>query len=312
LQHTAPVVEKFPPAAPDWETLFKEGRRYSAWERILGFLRYSWLGTACLLVLLGLLSVGIAADWLAPYDPLLPNYALLNNPPSAAHWLGTDHLGRDVLSRLIHGTRVTLLVALSAVLLGNLIGAAWGIWGIVSGYVGGWFDLLSQRLVEILMAFPFLILAMLLMAAFRPGITTVIVAIAVAGIAPTSRILRSLVLSIKENDYIEAARAVGASQVRILWRHVIPQTISLVLVIVPMNVGGAVFAESALSFLGVGVPPPSPSWGNMLGGVLTQAFRPSWWLVIFPGVAITVTILALNLLGDMLRDFFDPRLRHYG
>jgi ABC-type dipeptide/oligopeptide/nickel transport system permease subunit len=148
------------------------------------------------------------------------------------------------------------------------------------------------------------------MAALRPGFTTVIVAIAVARIAPSSRTLRSVVLGIKEHDYILAARVVGASQTRILSRHVTPQTAALFLVILSMNVGGAVFAESALSFLGVGVPPPEPSWGNMLGGVLVQLFRPPWWMVLFPGLAISVTILTLNLLGDTLRDFLDPTLRH--
>ncbi|MBV7335710.1 ABC transporter permease [Chloroflexi bacterium TSY] len=307
MQHTSPLMEDASSVVLDLQSQFTEKGRTTAWSQILRFLRYSALGTVCLFILIGLVIVGIFAEQLMPYDPLEPDFALMKHAPSADHLLGTDHLGRDTLSRLILGTQATLLVAFSSVFLGVVLGS---IWGIVSGYVGGTFDLISQRLVEVLMAFPFLILAMLLMAALRPGVGTVIIAIAAARIAPTSRTLRSIVLSIKEHDYVLAAQAIGASQRRILWYHVTPQTIALFLVILSMNVGGAVFAESALSFLGVGVPPPAPSWGNMLGGVLVQTFRPSWWLVIFPGAAISVTILALNLLGDTLRDFFDPTLRH--
>jgi peptide/nickel transport system permease protein len=270
------------------------------------FARTSPLGLACAIVLLGLGLVAIFADRLAPFDPLAANYALTRQPPSPQHLLGTDHLGRDVLSRIIYGTRVTLLVGVASVLLGDSIGF---LWGITSGYLGRRFDLISQRIIEVLMAFPTLILAMLLMVALGAGLHTVVIAIAVTRVPGSTRIVRSVVLAVKEFPYVEAARCLGASPVRVMLRHIAPQCIAPMLVVASLNLGTAIFAESALSFLGVGVPPPTPSWGNMLGGVLAEAFRPPWWMVLFPGLTITITILACNLLGDALRDTLDPKLR---
>jgi ABC-type dipeptide/oligopeptide/nickel transport system permease subunit len=197
-------------------------------------------------------------------------------------------------------------VAITAVLLGDSLGF---LWGISSGYLGGRFDMLSQRLVEILMSFPGLILALLLLVSLGSGLSTVIIAIAVTRIPSATRITRSVVLSIKETAYVEAAKMVGASQWRIMLRHISPQCMAPILVVVSLHLGAAIFAEAALSFLGLGIPPPNPSWGNMLGGVLAAAFRPPWWLVIFPGVAITLAILTANLVGDALRDYLDPKLK---
>lgn len=270
------------------------------------FLRSSLVGTVSVVLLLGLLIMAIFANQLAPYDPLEADYTSLGTPPSATHPLGTDTLGRDVLSRVIHGARVTLLVALSSVILGDGIGF---IWGLTSGYVGGRFDAFSQRFLEVFMAFPTLILAILLLLGLGSGLQTVIIAIAVTRIPLATRVIRSVVLSIKELAYVEAAQSVGARFWRIIVRHIAPQCVGPLLVIASFNLGSSVFAEAALSFLGVGVPPPTPTWGNMLGGVLADAFRPPWWLVVFPGLAITVTIMAANLLGDALRDFLDPKMK---
>jgi peptide/nickel transport system permease protein len=270
------------------------------------FARSSPLGTACAVFLVVVALVALFADRLAPYDPLRADYGAIRKPPGAEHWLGSDHLGRDTLSRLLHGARITLLVALTSVFLGDTIGF---LWGVSSGYLGQRFDLVSQRLVEVLLAFPALILAILLLAGLGAGVSTVVIAIAVTRVPLSTRVIRSVVLSIKELAYIDAARAIGAAPLRIMPHHVAPQCVAPLLVIVSLNLGTAIFAEAALSFLGVGVPPPAPSWGNMLGGVLAEAFRPPWWLVVFPGVAITLTIMAANLLGDALRDFLDPRLR---
>src|SRR5262245_11771362 len=270
------------------------------------FARASGLGAACAVFLVVVALVAILADWLAPYDPLQADYGAIRKPPGPAHWLGTDHLGRDTLSRLIHGARITLLVALTSVFLGDGVGF---LWGLSSGYLGRRFDLVSQRLVEVLLSFPALILAMLLLTGLGAGIHTVVIAIALTRVPLSPRVIRSVVLSVKELAYIDAARAIGAPARRIMPHHVAPQCVAPLLVIVSLNLGSAIFAETALSFLGVGVPPPAPSWGNMLGGVLADAFRPPWWLVVFPGVAITLTIMAANLLGDALRDFLDPRLR---
>jgi peptide/nickel transport system permease protein len=270
------------------------------------FFRSSPLGGVCALLLLLLASVAVLADRLAPYNPLTADYAAIRDPPLARHVLGTDHLGRDVLSRIIFGARVTLLVAISSVLLGDTIGF---IWGVASGYLGGRVDLISQRVLDVLMSLPSLILALLLMAGLGAGLTTVIVAIAVTRVPLSSRVVRSMVLSVKELAYVEAARVLGASEARVMARHVAPQCLAPFLIITTGHLGAAIFIEAALSFVGVGVPPPTPSWGNMLGGVLAEAFKPPWWMVVFPGVAITVTILSVNLFGDALRDFLDPKLK---
>ncbi len=275
-------------------------------DGLVQFLRASPLGAASALFLVIVVLVATFAPQLAPYDPLRANYAAVRTPPGPHHLLGTDHLGRDALSRLIHGARITLLVAMTSVLLGDSVGF---LWGLTSGYLGRRFDMISQRLLEVLLSFPALILAMLLLTGLGSGLHTVIIAIAVTRVPLSARVIRSVVLSIKELAYIDAARASGAPLLRILPRHVAPQCLAPLLVIVSLNLGSAIFAESALSFLGVGVPPPAPSWGNMLGGVLAEAFKPPWWMVIFPGVAITLTIMSANLLGDTLRDILDPRLR---
>jgi ABC-type dipeptide/oligopeptide/nickel transport system permease subunit len=275
-------------------------------NRLFSLIRKSPVGAISLLVLLTVVCIAIFAPVIAPYDPLSTNLRVARQAPSAAHWLGTDHLGRDTLSRLIYGTRITLVVVLSSVMIGDTIGF---VWGLFTGYIAGKFDLLGQRLLDILMAFPSLILAMLLLAGVGSGLLTVIIAIAITRIPLTTRTIRSVVLSIKQMTYVEAAASIGASDWRIITRHIMPQCIAPLLVVVSFSLGTAIFTEAALSFLGVGVPPPAPSWGSMLSGVLAQSFKPEWWLVLFPGLAITVTITAANLLGDALRDLLDPRLR---
>ena len=256
-------------------------------------------------VALGLVAlVAIFAPQIAPYPPLETDYLATQAPPSAAHWLGTDHLGRDVLSRIIYGTRVTLMVSLASVGLGVTLGM---IWGIASGYSGQRFDMVSQRLIEVLMSFPTLILAMLLMVGLGAGLMTVVVAIGISQVPLATRITRSVVLTTKETPYVDAARCAGASPARIMAQHIARQCVAPLLVIATVNLGAAIFAEASLSFLGIGVPPPTPSWGNMLGGVLAQSFDPPWWLVVFPGLAIALTIMAANLVGDGLRDILDPR-----
>jgi ABC-type dipeptide/oligopeptide/nickel transport system permease subunit len=252
------------------------------------------------------LLIGIFADFISPYGPLEAHYDAMKQPPSGEYWLGTDHMGRDLLSRVMHGTRVTMIVAFVAIFIADTIGLAWGI---LSGYLGGKFDLFSQRLIDILMSFPSIILALLLLVVMGAGLETVIIAIAVTRIPGSQRVIRAVVLSVKETAYVEAARAIGASPLRVMARHISPQTYAPLIVVATTSLGGAIFTEASLSFLGLGIPPPSPSWGNLLGGLLLESLRPPWWLMIAPGVCITGTILAFNLLGDGLRDHFDPRLR---
>jgi ABC-type dipeptide/oligopeptide/nickel transport system permease subunit len=192
------------------------------------------------------------------------------------------------------------------VLIGDTLGF---VWGVVSGYIGRRFDMVSQRALDIMLSFPGLILAILLMAGLGPRLETVIIAIAVSRVPLSTRVIRSVVLSVKQFAYVEAAQCIGANSRGIMLRHIAPQCVAPLLVILSANLGTAIFAESALAFLGIGVPEPTPTWGRMLGGVLSEAFRPPWWMVIFPGIAITVTIMAANLFGDALRDVLDPRLR---
>jgi ABC-type dipeptide/oligopeptide/nickel transport system permease subunit len=270
------------------------------------FARSSPLGTAALVFLVVVIVMALLADVITYWDPLTTDYGSTRVAPSGDHVLGTDHLGRDVWSRIVTGARISLFVALVAVLVGDGVGL---VWGIASGYFGGRVDLVSQRVLDALLSFPGLILAMLLLVALGAGLSTVIIAIAVTRIPLSTRVIRSVALTTKSLAYVEAARALGTPTPRILLRHVAPQCVAPFLVIVSANIGVAITTEAGLSFLGIGVPPPTPTWGNMLGGVLAESFRPPWWLVVYPGVALTSTVLAANLFGDALRDFLDPRLR---
>ena len=270
------------------------------------FAKTSRLGALAATLIVIFALIAIFAEQVAPYFPLEADFRALRHPPSPAHWLGTDNLGRDVLSRLIYGARLSLFIAAVSTVLSKVLGIAWGI---LTGYVGGTFDLISQRIVDVLLAFPGIILSMLLLSALGGGLTTVIVAITILGVAGTVRVIRSVVLTVKEMAYVEAARAIGVPNLRIMLRHVAPQCVAPALVLFSASLGGAIFAEAALSFLGLGIPQPAPSWGNMLGGILADQFRPKWWLVLFPGVTISLTVLAFNLVGDALRDYLDPKLR---
>lgn len=258
------------------------------------------------LVALAIVSSAALAPVIAPHNPLKSNFRTMTKPPSEKNWFGTDQLGRDTLSRVIHGSRTSLTVAFAAVLLGTTLGA---FWGLASGFFGGRFDLISQRIIEFMQSFPDLILAMAIAMALGAGTWTVIVAIAVTRIPFGGRVIRSVVLSLKEMQYVEAARGLGASNARLMLRHILPQCIAPYLILATTHLGVAIVIEASLGFLGVGIPPPSPTWGNMLSDALNSGLVPPWWLVLFPGLAITLTVLAFNLLGDGIRDHLDPRLR---
>ena len=272
----------------------------------INFCRSSVLASVAIVILIGVIFMAVFADIITPHDPLKAYFTDLKKPPSAEFLMGTDHIGRDVLSRIILGSRITIYVAIMSIFFGNGIGF---IWGVTTGFFGGKLDLFSQRILDILMAFPTVILALLVLASIGAGLTSVIIAIAISSVPNATRIIRSVSLSVSEMAYVDAARAIGANPVRIMFKHIAPQCIAPFMVIASAGLGGAIFAEAALSFLGMGIPPPTPTWGNMLGGVLANVFKPPYWLVIAPGVAITLTVLAFNLLGDSLRDYLDPRLR---
>jgi ABC-type dipeptide/oligopeptide/nickel transport system permease subunit len=251
------------------------------------------------------IAIALAAPWVAPRDPLKADFRRMNKPPDVQSFFGTDQVGRDTLSRVIYGARTSLFVAFSAVLLGTTVGS---LWGVACGYLGGRFDLVSQRVMEVLQAFPDLILAMAISMAIGTGLPAVIAAIAVTRIPFGGRVIRSVAISVREMPFVEAGRAAGASQLRVMTLHVLPQCVAPYLVLATTHLGVAIVIEAALGFLGVGVPPPTPTWGNMLADAIT-GLVPHWWLVLFPGLAITVTVLAFNLLGDGIRDVLDPRSR---
>src|SRR3989454_11060449 len=273
-------------------------------RELVAFASRTPLSAAGAIVGLLIVAIALGANWVAPYDPLKTNFRLMNHAPDAHSWFGTDQVGRDTLSRVIHGARTSLFVAFSAVLLGTTVGS---LWGVACGYLGGRFDLASQRIMEILQSFPDLILAMAISMAIGTGLPAVIVAIAVTRIPFGGRLIRSVAITVREMAYVEAGPPSGASAMRIMSLHVLPQCVAPYLVLATTHLGVAIVIEAALGFLGVGVPPPTPTWGNMLADSIT-ALVPPWWLAFFPGLAITVTVLAFNLLGDGIRDTLDPRL----
>lgn len=258
---------------------------------------------ATLLVLL--IATAVLAPYLAPNDPLAisPMEALM--PPSRAHWMGTDALGRDVMSRVIYGARISLRLGLISVAIAMSCGV---LLGAVAGYFGGRVDSVLMRVIDVLLAFPSLMLALIAVFALGPGLTNAMIAVGISAIPSYARVTRAEVLSAKENLYVQAAQAVGASNLSVMWRHILPNVIAPNIVIAALGTGTAILAGSALSFLGLGAQAPTPEWGLMLSqgrGFMQLA----WWLTLFPGLGIMLTVMALNLFGDGLRDILDPRLR---
>jgi peptide/nickel transport system permease protein len=273
---------------------------------LMTFVRRSPLSAFWGCVAAAIVLVAVAAPVLAPREPLKSDFRRMTKPPDTQNFFGTDQIGRDTLSRVIHGSRTSLTVAAAAVLFGTTLGA---IWGLACGFFGGRFDIASQRVIEFMQSFPDLILAMAIAMALGAGTGTVIVAIAITRIPFGGRVIRSVVLSLKEMPFVEAARGLGASNMRLMFRHILPQCIAPYLILATAHLGVAIVIEASLGFLGVGIPPPTPTWGNMLSDALNSGLIPPWWLVLFPGLAITITVLAFNLLGDGIRDMLDPRLR---
>jgi peptide/nickel transport system permease protein len=248
----------------------------------------------------------VFADVLATHDPIRTDAEHTLSRPTHLHWLGTDNLGRDIYSRIVYGARVSLMVGLGSTLLGAALG---GVIGLLSGYCGGWIDLFAQRVMEILQGLPLLILALVMAAALKPSVGNVMIAISVPIIPMAQRVIRGSVLAIREFAYIEAARALGVGHLSIAFRHILPNTIGPFIVLTTAQFGSAILVEAALSFLGLGVPEPWPSWGRMLSVSAAEFAQKAPWLVIFPGTAISLVVFASNLLGDALRDTLDPRLR---
>lgn len=264
------------------------------------------LGAAGGVLLLAFVVVGVFAPWIAPYgfNDIAPIERL--KPPSWAHWFGTDNLGRDVLSRCIHGAQLSVIIGCLAALLATVISA---LVGIVSGYFGGKFDLFTQRFVDAWMSFPDLIILIVVVSVVGPGMPQIIVTLGLLLGIGGSRIVRSAVIGVREHMYVHAAQSIGSSSTRILWRHILPNVMPPIIVLFTTRVGTVILAESGLSFLGLGVPPPAPTWGAMLSGSGRTYMFQGPWLALAPGLCLTAVVYATNVFGDALRDLLDPRMR---
>jgi|RhiMetdeSRZDD1v2_1073273.scaffolds.fasta_scaffold254693_4 peptide/nickel transport system permease protein len=270
------------------------------------FARRKPLGALGAVIVAALLIMAVFAERLAPYDYDETIRGARMKPPSAAHWLGTDNLSRDMWSRIVYGARVSVTVGVATVGLAVLLATAVGV---SSGYFGGAYDLVVQRVVDAWLSFPYLVIVLSVMAVLGPGLLNVVLSLAVIIAAVNSRVIRGATIGVTQTTYVEAARAVGCGHGRIIVRHILPNVAATVIILATIGLGTAILAESALSFLGFGVPPPYPAWGAMLSGSgRTYMFRAPW-MAIWPGVAISLAVFGFNMLGDALRDVLDPRLR---
>jgi peptide/nickel transport system permease protein len=264
------------------------------------------LGAAGAVIILLMIGSAVFAPFIAPYDPLETDFAAQFSPPTTAHWLGTDAFGRDLLSRIIYGSRTALLVGFASALLGATLGA---ILGVASAYFGGRIDLVVQRLVDIFLAFPIIILALAVVSMLGTGISNVIMAITVPMVPNCARVVRSSALAVRQMPYVDAARAAGFGYARIIFRHMLPNVMAPYLIMLTAFVAQAILLEASLSFLGLGVAEPTPAWGLMLRGAAVEFAESAPWMAIFPGLAISLGVFAFNLFGDSLRDALDPKLR---
>lgn len=305
---TEPSTAAPMPASPDGQRPGADdaGRMpvETRWDGVRRFVRTQPMGTVSGLVILVFIVLAFGASMIAPFDPLSQDRTAILQPPSGAHLLGTDDLGRDVLSRIMHGAQISLYVGTMTIGVSLIIGATIGI---ASGYLGGPVDAVLQGLIDAMLSIPPLILALFIASLLGPSVQNVITALAVLTIPRFARIARGEMLRIKSEDFIAAAVVLGAKRTRIMMRHGLPNMVPSLIVVASLGFGTVIVAEAALTFLGIGTPPPNPSWGLMLSQGATY-FQVAPWMVVFPGIAISLTVLAFNLLGDALRDFFDPKL----
>jgi peptide/nickel transport system permease protein len=286
--------------------LKRAGAGAAGWHQFAFMARRHLLGTIGLLIMLVFVLAAIFADLICRYDPLTIDSLHALARPDARHWMGTDSFGRDVWSRVIHGARISLLVGIGSTTLGATLGI--GI-GLASGYLSGWVDLVFQRVTDILQALPLLVLALVMTAALGPSLPNVIIAIAIPLVPVVSRVIRANTLALRELPFVEAAKSIGMSEIRIALRHVLPNTLAPLIVLATAQLGSTILTEASLSFLGLGIPEPYPSWGRMLSESAAEYVRTAPWLVIFPGIAISLAVFGTNLFGDALRDILDPRQR---
>lgn len=276
------------------------------WSAALFLARRYPLGALGAAIMAVFVFAALFAEFLTVNDPLSTNSALSLAPPGAEYWMGADNFGRDVYSRIVFGARISLAVGIGSTALGCLFGVTLGL---ISGYLSGWVDLLIQRIIDILQALPLLVLALVMAAALGPSLQNTIIAIAIPLIPYVARVIRANTLALRELPFVEAARATGMSDLRIALRHVLPNTMAPLIVLATAQLGSAILTEASLSFLGLGIPEPFPSWGRMLSESAAEYVRTAPWLVIFPGIAISLAVFGTNLLGDAMRDLLDPRQR---
>jgi len=276
------------------------------WSAIRFLARRYPLGAFGAVIMAVCVFAALFAPYITVYDPLSTNSAFSLARPSAQHWLGCDFMGRDVYSRIVYGSRISLAVGIGSLSLGLTCGV---LIGLTSGYLGGWIDLAAQRLIDILQSLPLLVMALLMTASLGPSLRNTIIAISIALIPSSARVVRSTTLSLREQPFVESAKAIGMSEVRIAFRHVLPNTLAPLIVLGTAQLGATILIEATLSFLGLGVPEPHPSWGRMLSESAAEYVRTAPWLVIFPGLAISLVVFGTNLFGDALRDLLDPRQR---
>jgi peptide/nickel transport system permease protein len=276
------------------------------WGAVRFFIRRYPLGAIGAVIMAVFVLAAIFAPLITVYDPLTTNAAVSLARPSAHHWLGCDFMGRDVYSRIVYGARISLAVSVGSMLLGSSIGVTIGL---LSGYLLGWFDLITQRFLEMMQSLPLLVMAIIMAAALGPSLHNTIFAIAIPLVPYVARVIRANTLSLREQPFVEAAKAIGMSETRIALRHILPNTLAPLIVLATAQLGSTILTESSLSFLGLGVPEPHPSWGRMLSESAAEYVRTAPWLVIFPGMAISFVVFGTNLLGDALRDLLDPRQR---
>ena len=279
----------------------KKGQLHDVWDR----LKKNRLAMIGLIVLILIVLVAIFADFIAPFPYDLQNYSDAKLFPSKKYIFGTDNFGRDIFSRVVYGTRISLKIGFISLSVGAFIGS---LLGSISGYFGGWIDSVVMRLTDVLMSIPKVVLAIAISSMLGPGLVTSMVAVGISSIPNFSRVVRASTLSVKEQEYIEAARALGVNHFGIIFRHIFPNILAPIIVQATLGVGTSIILAASLSFLGLGVEPPTPEWGAMLSAARTF-MRDEWYMVLFPGLAIMITVLSLNLLGDGLRDALDPKLR---
>ncbi len=273
---------------------------------VLHFIRRQPLGTIGLAIVIVMFGAGLFAPWIAPYDPEENDFNAMMQAPSWVHLLGTDQLGRDIFSRLVFGARTALIVGFSAAFMGGGLGL---VLGVSSAYFGGWFDLVFQRVLDVLMAFPLIILALAVVSVLGAGVQNVILAITIPLIPRCGRVVRASALAVREVPYVDAARALGFGHARIVLRHMVPNVVAPFLILLSAFVGQAILAEASLSYLGLGVQEPVPAWGLMLQGGAEEYATTAPWIAVFPGLAIMLAVLGISLFGDALRDAIDPKLR---